>query len=140
PRPSLGRRAARTSDPGVEHVLLLRQPRSTVLKEFRGLALIQLQAAGVTWIEVLHLEALAFGDQRVDVLPYTVLPACRNPFRGVQSTAATARAHIPTMHLRDQCTSARYSVAIARCVSAQAQRKPDQENSEEHRVAPDDVE
>ena len=58
---------------GVEHVLLFRQPRGAALEELRSLALVQLQAAGVTRIEVVQPEALAFGNaERVDVLPYEV--------------------------------------------------------------------
>ena len=58
---------------GVKHVLLFRQPRNAALEEFRGVALVQLQAAGVPRIEVLEAEAFAFGDtERVDVFLYTI--------------------------------------------------------------------
>jgi len=48
-------------------------PRNAALEELRGLALVQFQAAGLTWVEVFQPEALPFGDaERVDVLPYPV--------------------------------------------------------------------
>ena len=58
---------------GVEDVLLFRQPRDAALEEVRGVALVQLQAAGVPRIEVLQPEAFAFGDaERVDVFLDTI--------------------------------------------------------------------
>jgi hypothetical protein len=58
---------------GVEHVLLFRQPRNAEFAQLRGLALVQLQAAGITRIEVLEPEVLAFRDAEwVDVFLYTI--------------------------------------------------------------------
>ena len=38
---------------GVEHILLLRQPRCATLQQFAGLAFVQLEVAGVTRIIML---------------------------------------------------------------------------------------
>ena len=58
---------------GVKDVLFFRQPGSAALEEVRRLALVQLQAAGISRIEVLQPEDLAFSDtKRIDVLLYTV--------------------------------------------------------------------
>ena len=86
---------------GVKHVLLFRQPRNAALEEVRGVALVQLQAAGVARIEVLQAEALAFGDaERVDVFLYPIEDffsrhAPPPPFVKSQSTPTGSWAQLP---------------------------------------------
>jgi hypothetical protein len=54
---------------GVKHFLLLSEPVDTLLKEFRRLALVQLQPAGVARIMVLELKARTSGDtERANVV------------------------------------------------------------------------
>ena len=85
---------------GVKDVLLFRQPRNAALEEFRGVALVQLQAAGVPRIEVLEAEAFAFGDtERVDVFLYTIEDFLSRhappPFVKAQSTLTGSWAQRP---------------------------------------------
>ena len=85
---------------GVKDVLLFRQPRNAALEEVRGVALVQLQAAGVPRIEVLEAEAFAFGDtERVDVFLYTIEDFLSRhappPFVKAQSTLTGSWAQRP---------------------------------------------
>ncbi len=53
---------------GVEHVLLFREPLGAAREQLGRLALAQLEAAGISRIEVLQTEALALRDaERIDV-------------------------------------------------------------------------